>query len=107
MARFGEALSAMDDAIEASLSDGYARYEPGRPGGVAVDCVEVMLDENLARNGPDGLVITNTVGITWRKGRLREAERGGVFIMCRRRFIVEQPIAEDGQWVTVACLEEK
>lgn len=106
MAGFGKALAAMDTAIAASLKDGHAEYQP--PGGLPpVLCIEVMVDENLMQNGPEGVIRTEAVGITWRKAQLQDVTRGGLFVHAGRRFIVEEKIMDDGHMATAACMEVK
>ncbi len=96
----------MHQRVVAHLKDGCAEYQP--QGGLPpVPCVEVMVDENLMQNGPDGLIRTQAVGITWRKAQLQDVTRGGVFLHAGRRFIVEEKIMDDGHMASAACMEVK
>ncbi|MFY1052378.1 head-tail joining protein [Ectopseudomonas khazarica] len=96
----------MHQRVVAHLKDGCAEYQPS--GGLpSVRGVEVMVDENLMQNGPDGMIPTEATGITWRKAQLQDVTRGGVFLHAGRRFIVEQKIMDDGHMATAACMEVK
>lgn len=107
MAGFGEALEAMDDAIEASLGDGCAWYLGPEHGAVPVRGIEVMVDRALANGGAGGAFQGNVVGITWRKRYLVGVDQGGVWQHGQRRYTVNDTIADDGEWVTAACTEVK
>lgn len=107
MASFGEALEAMDDAIEASLGDGCASYQPPAAGAGLVAGIKVMVDHALANGGAGGGFQGNVVGITWRKRDLAGVDKGGVWRHAGRRYIVDDTIADDGDWLTAACLEDK
>ena len=103
---FGDRVARMDARLMRQLKDGCAEYQP--PGGLPpVVGVEVMVDENLMQNGPDGMMPTEAVGITWRKAQLQDVSRGGMFLHAGRRFIVEQKIMDDGHMATAACMEVK
>lgn len=106
MPTFGDRVARLDTRVMRLLKDGHAEYQP--PGGLPpVLCVEVMVDENLMQNGPDGMFPTEAVGITWRKAQLQDVTRSGVFVHAGRRFIVEQTIMDDGHMATAACMEVK
>jgi hypothetical protein len=87
----------------ASLNDGCATYQ-GPAGSVPLGGVEVLVDYNLQRAGPEGIFITDQVGITWRKAALPSAGRGGVFTHSGKRYLVEDVIADDGHMITAACM---
>lgn len=107
MAGFADALDAMDDAIEASLGDGCASYQGPEHGAVPVSGIEVMVDHALAQAGAGAMFQGNVVGITWRKRYLASVDKGGIWQHGRRRFIVEATVADDGDWITAACMEAK
>lgn len=87
----------------AVLNDGCATYQDPA-GSVPIGGVEVLVDYNLQRAGPDGVFITDQVGITWRKAELPSAGRGGVFTHNGKRYLVEEVIANDGHMITAACM---
>lgn len=106
MPAFGDRVARLDARVMRLLKDGCAEYQP--PGGKPpVRGVEVMVDENLMQNGPNGMIPTEVTGITWRKAQLQDVTRGGVFQHAGRRFIVEQKIMDDGHMATAACMEVK
>jgi hypothetical protein len=90
-------------ATVAALNDGCANYQ-GPAGSLPVTGVEVLVDYNLQRAGPDGIFITEQVGITWRKAALPGAGRGGVFTHAGIKYLVEEVIANDGHMITAACM---
>lgn len=87
----------------AVLNDGCATYQDSA-GSVPLGGVEVLVDYNLQRAGPEGIFITDQVGITWRKAALPGAGRGGVFTHLGKRYLVEEVIANDGHMITAACM---
>lgn len=95
----------MHERVVAHLNDGTAEYN-ANDGTPPVRCLPVIVENNLMQNGPEGLMRSDAIGVTWRKQLLETAERGGVFTHCGRRLIVEQVIADDGHMVTAACMED-
>lgn len=87
-----------------ALKDGTAQYH-GRDGVPVGDPIEVIIDYNLMRAGPEGMFPTEAVGVTWRKPLLAYAERGGFFLHEGRKFVVEEPLTDDGHMISVACME--
>lgn len=106
MPTFGDRVARMDARVMRMLKNGCAEYQP-LDGSQPALGVEVMVDENLMRNGPEGMFATNAVGVTWRKCQLRDVERGGVFVHAGRRLVIEEKIMDDGQMATAACMEAK
>jgi len=104
MAGFGSALARMDAAIMAVLNDGSACYTDRN--GVAYPPLSIIIDFNVEITGPEGMYSTAQVGITFNATDLAEAVRGGMFVYDRRRFVVEDEIANDGHVITVACMEQ-
>lgn len=100
---FAELTDDMDDMIMSSLNDGQATYQ-GTLGELPVSGIEIFIDRNLQRVGPDGLFRSDAVGITWKKRSLAHAARGGVFQQCATRYCVEDIIEDDGHIVTAACM---
>jgi hypothetical protein len=103
MAGFGKALAAMDAAIMSSLNDGICDYQ-GQYGEPPVYGIEVLVDHNLQRVGPEGLFRSDAVGITWKKRDLTSVTRGGIFQHGCKRYSVEDVIEDDGHMVTAACM---
>lgn len=95
----------MHNRVVAHLNDGTAEYR-GLNGAPPVRCLPVIVDSNLMQNGPEGLMRSDMIGVSWRKPLLETAERGGIFLHCGRRLIVEDVIADDGHIVTAACMED-
>ncbi|MFG5864419.1 head-tail joining protein [Metapseudomonas sp. CR1201] len=102
MAGFSDLVEDMDEQVMSSLGDGEVDYLDAM-GNTMARGISVIVDRNLEQVGPDGRFLTDAVGVTWRKAFLPSVERGGVFIFCRERFVVETPIADDGHMITVAC----
>ena len=103
MAGFGKALAAMDAAIMSSLNDGTCDYQ-GQLGEPPVYDIEVIIDHNLQRVGPDGVLRSDAVGITWKKRDLPTVVRGGVFKHGCKRYSVEDVIEDDGHLVSAVCM---
>ncbi len=93
----------MHQRVVARLKDGCAQYT-GPSGAPVVAGVEVIVDQNLMQNGPDGVFRSKAVGITWRKEQLDHAERGGVFVFGGVSYLVEETISDDGHMLTAACM---
>ncbi|EQM66111.1 hypothetical protein QYE80_08125 [Pseudomonas tohonis] len=103
---FADLIDDADELIMASLGDGVGEYRD-LPSGVVCCGLMLMLDRNLQQEGPEGLFLSDAVGITWQKSLLPRAERGGIFIHRGVRYIVGQTIADDGHLVTAACRVQK
>lgn len=102
--RWAGLLERMDSRVMAALTDGTADYATATGVPVASG-VSVMVDRNLEHAGPDGMFITVPIAVTWRKAELSEVHRGGVFTVGAASYIVEQPISDDGQFITAACMD--
>ena len=94
----------MLNRVVARLNDGQADYlnrlgEPVRTG------LTVIVDNNLLQGGLEGVMRTEAVGVTWRKACLETVDRGGLFVHCGRRLLVEEIILDDGHMMTAACME--
>lgn len=96
----------MHSRVAAVLNDGCAQYQ-SPDGLLVVPLTEVMIDRNLMQNGPDGMFRSDATGVTWRKQLLGNAARGGVITFGAERWIVEEIVADDGHFVTAACMEEQ
>ena len=85
------------------LKDGRARYLDKSSSAPAV-CLDVMVERNLVRSGPEGLFQTDQVGITWVARDLPSTpSRGGVFEIGCERFLFEEIAHSDGHMITAAC----
>ncbi|SEI99677.1 hypothetical protein SAMN04244572_02383 [Azotobacter beijerinckii] len=98
---FGDDLSA---AIMASLGDGKADCLDAE-GSTVARGIDVIIEHNLQRVGPEGLFVSTAVGITWNTADLPGTERGGTFVVGSRRYLVEEIVSDDGQMATAACME--
>jgi len=87
-----------------TLTDGPATYTDRH--GSTTEGISIMIDFNVERTGPEGLYSTDQVGITFSRDSLSQSDRGGVFAIGCRRFMVEDEITDDGYWITVACTEQ-
>ncbi len=103
MAGFGDKMARMDAAIMASLNDGTGDYFESAGVPVAQG-IPLIIDHNLERVGPDGIFLSGATGITWQKSDLASVTRGGFFQFDGVRYTVEQPIADDGNMATAACM---
>lgn len=107
MATFADRMDSMDAKIMSSLNDGRGDYLDAS-GRCCARGIELIVDHNLERVGPDGAVFqTNAVGITFQRAALNKIDRGGVFQHNSKRYVVEDEISNDGQWITAACMELK
>lgn len=91
----------------AKLNDGNAEYR-GPEGSPVVHSIPVMVDFNPIQNGPQGTWRSEQIMVTWQRHLLCEAAavRGGVFLFCGRRLVVED-VVSDGHMVTAACMEDE
>lgn len=103
MAGFGDLVDDMDAMLMSSLNDGACDYL-GPQGESPAYGIEVIIDHNLQRVGPDGLFRTDAVGITWKKRDLPAAVRGGIFKQGCKRYCLEDLIEDDGHMITAACM---
>ncbi len=101
--RFATALARMHCIGARRLADSVGRYlEPGKP---PVEGLQLQVDRNLVRTGPDGLFRSGQVGITWLKRDLPTvALRVGVFEVDGQRLLIEDIDDDDGHMITAACM---
>lgn len=97
---FGDEIDAV---VMTALKDGHGDYFASAGMPVALG-IELMIEPNLQRVGANGVFLSDAIGITWRKAALVSVTRGGFFESGGKRYIVEETIADDGQWVTAACM---
>lgn len=99
--QFGRMMTRLHDVAFAQLADSLGTYtEQGQP--VVAD-LSLIVEHNLQREGPDGLFMTDQVGITWYATKLATANRGALFEINGRRYMVDELIADDGHAITAAC----
>ena len=99
--QFGRMMARLHSVATARLADSLGSYiEPGQP---AVPGLPLIVEHNLQREGPEGLFMTDQVGITWFTTQLPTAKRGALFEIDGRRYMVDEPIADDGHAITAAC----
>ncbi|SFB46455.1 hypothetical protein [Azotobacter beijerinckii] len=102
--RFGRALGRLHGVSAARLSDSTGSYAYGPD--VTVTGIDLMVDRNLQREGPDGMFISGVIGISWPAAQLATADRGGIFTIGSEHFTVEALIANDGHYITAACMRK-
>lgn len=101
-ARFGRALARMNRVLEERLADALGSYQQaGQP---PVDDLALQIDRGVDLSGAGDSFIGCTIAITFSKASLSAVIRGGVFTAGIERFTVEKSIADDGQWITAACM---
>ena len=95
----------IDADVMSALNDGCGHYIDA--GGVlrAKD-IELIIDHNLQRVGPNGALVADALGITYRKAAMQQPERGGVFVFACKRYVVEEIVIDDGDFATAACMED-
>lgn len=96
-------LAGLNAAVVSALSDGLARYT-GPQGGQESAEFSVIIERNLERVGPEGVFITDAVGIGWNKADQPLAARGGILRIGSEHFVIEEPLSDDGSHVFVACM---
>lgn len=69
--------------------------------------IPLQVDRNLSYDGPDGVFITDKVGISWLAKDVPTASRGDLFVIGSSRYLVEKLIANDGWLLTAATIEEE
>lgn len=99
--RFSRALGRLHSMASVRLSDSTGSYSFGS---TLVSDISLMVDRNLQREGPEGTFLTGAVGISWPASQLAGAERGAVFEVGGERFIIDDMIADDGYYLTAACM---
>ncbi|MDH1055303.1 hypothetical protein [Aquipseudomonas alcaligenes] len=104
MAGFGELVDDLDTLVMKSLSDGAATYRPPQIGAGEKKGIPVIIDRNLEVAGAGEVFQTSLVGVTWRCACLKSVEAGGVFLFGSERLLVQRVIADDGDWMTAACM---
>lgn len=95
----------IDADVMSALKDGEGHYLDAG-GCVRAQHIELIVDHNLQRVGPNGVLVTDALGITYRKADLDQAERGGVFVFDNKRYLVEEVVSDDGDFATAACMED-
>lgn len=106
MSSFARAKARLHASILSRLADSTADYLS--PAGERIASgVRVMVDHNLQQQGPEGIFLSDAVAISWASADLPVVERGGIFILPCQRYLLEQPISDDGQMPTWACMEQR
>lgn len=105
MAGFSDLVEGMDEQIMSSLADAVGTYTDPETGRVQSG-IDLMVDHDIGTSGPEGFLLSDAVGITWRRIALSCADRGGIFTVAGVRYVVEKVISDDGHMVTAACMED-
>lgn len=100
--QFGRLAARLHSVGVARLADTVGRYS--EQGHAPVEGLELIIDRNLQRAGPDGLYPSDQVGISWAASAMPTASRGGLFEVGAQRFMVEELIVDDGYMLTAACM---
>lgn len=98
--RFARAIGRLHQVAHRRLSDAVGDFHPQQ--GVPVQGLDLQVDRNLSYEGPNGTVITDTVGITVLASDIPGIERGDRFVIGCERFQVDSVIADDGHAITAA-----
>lgn len=98
MAGFGDCISALDDAVMDSLSDGTATYL-SRSGQVLAEDVPVIVEKNVERfsEGAVDRVRTHEV----QKRYLQPFDRQGAFVMDGKTWHIDGIERDDGHMITL------
>lgn len=98
MARFGDCIAALDDAVMDSLSDGTATYL-SRSGQVLAEDVPVIVEKNVERfsEGAVDRVRTHEV----QKRYLQPFDRQGAFVMDGKTWHIDGIERDDGHMITL------
>ncbi|MGK6943857.1 hypothetical protein PU463_00029515 [Pseudomonas aeruginosa] len=102
--RFGRLIQRLHERGQERLSDAVGEFRGiGRPdqGDTAAGRPKPHL------RGPDGVFITDKVGISWLAKDVPTASRGDLFVIGSSRYLVEKLIANDGWLLTAATIEEE
>ena len=103
--RFGRALERLNSAAAARLTDSVGSYFGGS--GIPVLDIPLSVDRGVSLEGANGSFHANTTAISWPVAKLHSASRGGIFTIGKKRYVVEEEVANDGQWGTAACMESR
>ncbi|SDS21201.1 hypothetical protein SAMN05216421_1108 [Halopseudomonas xinjiangensis] len=102
--RFSRAVGRLNSVAAARLADALGSYQHQS---ILVSNIPLQIDRGVSLEGAEGVFRASTVAITWPVSSLGAVDRGGLFILDGERFIVEDEIANDGQWITAACMEQR
>ncbi|EOW5841188.1 TPA: hypothetical protein SL402_002202 [Pseudomonas aeruginosa] len=103
--RFGRLIQRLHDRGQQRLSDAVGEFRGiGRP---PIKGIPLQVDRNLTYERPDGVFITDKVGISWLAKDVPTASRGDLFVIGSSRYLVEKLIANDGWLLTAATIEEE
>ncbi|NPW12647.1 hypothetical protein HPS00_32605, partial [Pseudomonas aeruginosa] len=92
--RFGRLIQRLHERGQQRLSDAVGEFRGiGRP---PIRGIPLQVDRNLTYEGPDGVFITDKVGISWLAKDVPTASRGDLFVIGSSRYLVEKLIANDG-----------
>lgn len=97
-------LDGLNSTVMEVLHDGLAQYI-GPQGGAPSAEFPVIIERNLERVGPEGLFVTDAIGIGWNKTDQPQAKRGATITYGHETFVIEEVLSDDGTHVFVACME--
>ncbi|OLU15334.1 hypothetical protein BVH01_16065 [Pseudomonas sp. PA1(2017)] len=106
MAGFGEAMAAVDAAIESSLTDGSADFLASN-GTLQRHGLAIMLDKEVERFDQVGGGVSRAVTISVRIAALGQYDRQGAFKLdsCQwgadgKTWHLDGIVSDDGAWIT-------
>jgi len=100
--RFARMQGRLNRVARDRLGDTLGSYQQaGRP---PVDEIALQIDRGVDLTGAGEIFQGCTVAITFSKAQLGTVNRLGIFVVGAERFTVERAIADDGQWITAACM---
>lgn len=100
--RFARMQGRLNRVVRERLADTLGSYQ--QAGHPPVDDVVLQIDRGVDLTGAGEIFQGCTVAITFSKAQLASVSRLGVFVVGAERFTVERAIADDGQWITAACM---
>lgn len=97
-------LDGLNSTVMQALHDGLAQYTDPQGGTPSAEFA-VIIEHNLERVGPEGVFITEALGIGWNKTDQPKAQRGAKITYGTQTFVIEEVLSDDGTHVFVACME--
>lgn len=101
--RFGRAMERLHKVGAERLSDSVGDYHA--IGRAPVRGLQLAIHRDLREAGAEEIMLAGAVLIELNISELCAVERGGVFAVGARRYVVERPVSDDGHRLTVLCME--
>lgn len=103
--RFGRALGRLNSVAATRLADSLGAYQHGAL--PPASDLSLQVDRGVGMEGAEQVFQVGTVVITWLASQLAGAARGGVFLIGTERFVVEDIVANDGQFLSATCVVQR